>query len=328
MKLWLKLHVYCPIFALFLLENAGCSGRKAVSITETPQSISQQSGYILVSTVATDPATGPGVVAVFNSEGLLSRILFDYYTNSEFVTGSGFISPDKIALAIDGGDRIEIFDLLTNAVTPSVNAALTATPIRHLASSSLDGSLFIAESNLNTVEKFTLDADKKYVRAQTVTNNGVCTMSSPWGVTYIPGDDRIAVISNAASGRLSVFRASDGVCVSHATGAPLNANTPTAVAFHPLTGKLLVTFTASHAVWAMNQDGTSATQIFLNAAIINTPRAITSDASGAIYVGSSGTDTIEKLNWSGSGLATRALNRPLIGPGVTSQNATSITVIP
>jgi hypothetical protein len=62
--------------------------------------------------------------------------------------------------------------------------------------------------------------------------------------------------------------------------------------------------------------------------VINTPRAITVDSSGYIYVGSSGTDTIEKLSYSGVGSATRALTGALIGPGIYSQNPTSIVVIP
>jgi hypothetical protein len=65
-----------------------------------------------------------------------------------------------------------------------------------------------------------------------------------------------------------------------------------------------------------------------HAAIINTPRAIATDAAGAIYIGSSDTDTVEKLSWFGTGTASRALPGPLAGPIVYTQNPLAILVVP
>lgn len=290
-------------------------------------SSSSLSGSIVISSVATDPATGAGIVSWWNPNGTFKSTLRDLFSGSEFATGLGFIAPDKIVASIEGVDRLEIMNLSTSVLTPITHVGLTATPLKQIAVDPTDSAIYIAEFNQNTVEKFTASGSR--IGAPFLaTTTGACSLSSPWGVTVIPSTQDVVVISSpAAAGRFSKYT-KDGACVTHVTAAPFNSGTPQGVAYHPTTNKLLVTFATTHAIIAVDLDGTNPTTIYLNSAIINTPRTIATDAQGYIYVGSSGTDTIEKLYWSGTGSATRATSGPLIGPGVFSQNPTAITVIP
>jgi DNA-binding beta-propeller fold protein YncE len=119
-------------------------------------------------------------------------------------------------------------------------------------------------------------------------------MVTPFGITCIPGSDYIAVVSMAASERLSIYDA-NGNCITHITAAPLNAGTPNGIAYHATSQKIIITCSTDHAIYSINLDGSGSTQIFLNRTRINTPRAVITDADGYIYVSSTGTDTIEKL---------------------------------
>ena len=127
---------------------------------------------------------------------------------------------------------------------------------------------------------------------------------------------------------MSIYDSTGSSCVAHITAAPLNGGTPTAVAYHAATNKILVTFATTHAIYAFDPDGTNATQIYLNSTVINTPRALATGANGSIYVGSSGTDSVEKLSWNGTGTASRVGSIALIGPGLYTQNPTAIVVVP
>lgn len=287
---------------------------------------SNYSGTIVISSVTTDPATGPGLISWWTPEGAFKATLRDLFSGSEFASGLGFIYPDKIISAIDGVDRLEVINLSNNTITPITHVALTANTLKQLAVDPVDNVIYIAEASTNTVEKFTSNGQR--VGAPFLpTTSGSCVLSNPWGVAVIPSTQEVVVISSAASGRFSKYT-KDGTCVTHVTTGAFASGTPLAVAYHPPTGKLIVTFATSHAIIAVDQNGTNPTTIFQNSSIINTPRSIAIDSNGYIYVGSSGTDTIEKLYWSGTGSATRATSGPLIGPGVFSQNPTSITVIP
>ncbi|MES2854395.1 MAG: hypothetical protein V4692_00965 [Bdellovibrionota bacterium] len=287
--------------------------------------LSVPSRGLLISTLTTDPSTGPGVVTLFNSHGSLSRIVRDFFSSSEFATGLVLGTGNRVYIAIEGSDRVEELNLVTNVSTQFASGFLAGSPLRQMTRSS-DGSIFVVESATNTIEK--IDASGARAGGPLIpTTVGACVLATPYGITYIPTSDRIAVISSAAAGRLSIYD-SNGACIGHITGAPFSTGTPTGIAYHALSDKLLVTFSGSHAIYSFDTNGGTATQIFLNSAIVNAPRAIAVDADGYIYVGSNGTDTIEKLFYDGTGVATRALAGPLIGPSIYTQNPTSILVLP
>lgn len=303
-------------FILFSSLIASCSGDEATLVNSGP--------YIAITSVTTGPATGPGIASVFNSSGELVTILKDFAASgTEYGAGVAHTGNLNFAISVDGVDRVDYVNMLSGVSSSIANGALTATPIRHIASDNSQ-SIFITESNTNTIEKF--DASGSRVGNPFIaTTTGSCVLASPWGIAVNPNNNRIAVISSAASGRFSLYN-SDGTCNTHVTAAPFNSGTPTAIAYHPKTGRWIVTFATTHAIWAVNETGGSATQIYLNSSIINTPRAVACDSEGNIYVGSDGTDTVEKLYWSGTGLATRALAGPFAGPGIFTQNPTGIAV--
>jgi hypothetical protein len=286
------------------------------------------SGYVIVSTVATAPSTGPGLLSLVSPDGAEVTTIGDFYSSAEFVTGLAYLGNNRIVLSVDGADRINQYNLTTGVMSSfAVNVNVTATPLRQMAITN-DKSLFVVESNTNAVEK--IDASGSRVGAPFIaTTTGSCVLATPYGIAYDPINNQIAVISSpgGGAGRLSIYDASSGACVTHVTAAPLNAGAPVGIAYHSLAQKFIVSFNTIHAIYAFDLDGTNGTQIYLNSSIISSPRALATDTSGAIYVGSDGTDTVEKLSWSGTGSATRALAGPLVGPSINSQNPTSILVI-
>lgn len=306
-----------------------CEGNKSLDLSGTA------SGSVIVTTVATDPSTGPGMVTQFDSSGGFVRVLKDYYsTGTSFATGSAFVPPEDVLIMVESTlDVGDLFNARTGAVQSSVifNSNISGTPVRQIAYNPTEDAVYILETqagNTGTIEKYILGTGQRLGNPFIPTTVSTCVLANPFGVTINPNDQRVYVISaNGVAGRLSVYDSS-GNCIQHVVAAPLNTGTPSGITYQSTTNKLIVTFATTHAIYSMNLDGTGATQIYLNSSIINTPRAITSDDHGFLYVSSSGTDTIEKLVYTGSGLATRAISGPLIGPGIFSQNATSITVVP
>lgn len=303
---------------------AGCKGDYGLDIVQT-QSI--YSGNLVITSVTTDPGTGPGLVSMYDSEGTLVSILQDLFsTGTNFGTGVDFIPPNKVIAAIEGNDALHEIDLGAATIRTITNTNLASGPLRQLTRSTVDGSIYIVEANPAQVEKFTSDYQRvgnPFIGATT----GSCALATPYGIAFIPTVEYIAVVSSAVSGRLSIYD-KDGNCIRHQTTAPMNAGTPSGITYHSLSNKLVITRATDHSIWSMNIDGTNPFQIYLNSTIINTPRAITSDADGYLYVSSSGTDTVEKLYYSGTGTASRALPGPLVGPSVHAQNVSSILVVP
>lgn len=307
---------------IFLFLTA-CSGEKAF---EGLASTNSYTGALIITSMATDPQTGPGMASIFDAQGVHITTLKDYYSGAESPTGSAFISPNKVLISVDGADRVDSFDLDTGVVSPYVlNSGLSASPLKQMARSSVDGSIYVVEYNTHTVEKFYAGG----VRSGAPfipTTVGSCTLHYPYSIAFNSTNENVIVLSYGSSGRISIYD-KNGNCVRHFTTSPMDTGTPSGVAYHALSNKLIVTRAGDSSIWSVNLDGTSPTQIFMDTTIISIPRAVTVDAAGYIYVGSNGTDTIEKLYYSGTGLATRALSDPLVGPGVYSQNPSSITVI-
>lgn len=312
--------------AIFLIS---CEGNEELDLS------GESSGSIIVTTVATDPSTGPGMVSEFQSSGTFRRVLKDYYsTGTSFPTGSAFVPPDNVLIMVESTlDVGDLFNIRTGELQASViyNSNISGTPVRQIAYNSAEGAVYILETlagNTGAIEKYILASGQRLGAPFVPTTVASCVLANPYGVTINPNNQNIYVISaNGAAGRLSVYDTS-GNCIQHVVAAPLSTGTPSGIVYHSLSNKLIVTFATTHAIYSMDLDGTNAAQIYLNSSIINTPRAITADNDGYLYISSSGTDTVEKLIYTGTGSATRALSGPLIGPGIFSQNVSSITVVP
>jgi hypothetical protein len=301
----------------------GCKGDYPSDLLTAQSSLD---GYVMVTSVTADPTTGPGLITLFDANGQFNKVVLDLYaTGTNFSVGAEFIPPSTGLFAIEGVDSLMAIDLVSGVTQTVIHSGLNSGPLRQIARSTADGSIYVVESNAAQVEKFDSNFQRlgnPFVGATV----GSCALATPFGIAYIPTTQRIAVVSSATSGRLSIYDR-DGNCIQHITASPFNAGTPSGITYHSRSNKFVISRAGDHSLWAVNLDGTSPQQIYLNATIINTPRAITSDSQGYLYVSSSGTDTIEKLFYSGTGSASRVLSGPFLGPNIYTQNVSAIKVI-
>jgi hypothetical protein len=291
--------------------------------------------YLILTTATVDPPGGQGTVSIFSWDGGFIKTIRDLFLNGEYPSGGAWIKNELLAIAVEGTDRLEIVNFDGQLQQSLVNPNLSGAPLRLVVVNPDNHSVFVAESSStpasNQIERFDVNPS---TGAYTRTGNpfipatvGSCSLTTIWGMAFIPGVNRLAVISSAATGRLSVYNAVDGTCVNHVTAAPFNANTPTSIAYHAPSNKLIVGFTTNHALVAVNIDGTAPSTIFQNAAFVNLPRALATDSEGSIYVASAGTRNIVKLHWTGMGSATVVGSANFMGPSSAVMYPTSIIVV-
>lgn len=289
------------------------------------------SGYIIVATVNADSATGPGMVTMFKPDGSFHKVLRDFYSSTtDWAGGIGFQAPDSVILAVEGSasDRLERVPVGSpNLFQTVASGFIGATQIRSMVKTK-NGDFYIVENTggSSSVER----VNSNFARAGgpwIPTAVGSCTLSSTgaYGVAYDPTTERVFVTNT--TGRLNIYNDNNGSCVSSLTGAPYAGNTPTGIAYQAQTNRILVVLSGTHAIQACDTNGANCSAIFTSASVLSTPRAITVDADGYIYVSSAGNDSIVKLSWNGTGSAT-VVAAPLIAPSVYSQNVQAILVVP
>ncbi len=328
---------------LILIFTAGCGEQPTFDQLEA-QSVGIPSGSIIV-TSNVNGTTGPGLISIWTPAGELDRVIYDYTkVTTGYASGLAYIAPNLLIAVTDTGgsasnDFLDLFDYNVPFANPvnlfsSLASGGAGTYMRQLAltTDTTTGQLlaFVAESGNNRIARLssptgTVAADFNFTRDYNFANNGTCVLTAPYGVAHIPTTDRLAVIHNAATGRVNIFNL-DGTCVASQS----MANTPTGVAFHALSGKLLVTYATSNAIYAHNAAtgaASPATAIYTSAGQLSTPRAITTDADGYIYVASHGLDQVVKLYWNGVS-ATASYVGTAVQSSVFTQNITSITVVP
>ncbi len=310
----------------FSVISISCSGDKALEIA----GITNLSGYIIVSTTSIDSTTGPGTVSLFSPSGAFVRSIYEF-SGTNYASGHAFMAPNHLISFVETDEYFDKFDLHAwTSKSVYSNTSLTASPARQIAVSSVDGSVYMVNYSGDSIEKLTLNSDGSYTRTGNPfipTTVGSCVLDAPWGITYIPTTNQIAVVSTTtAGGGVGIYNA-DGTCARFLTGT-LASNNPVALAFHSPSGKLILVKSNGGAVYSFNLDGSQVSLIYNDSAVINTPRSMAADKDGNIYVGSAAQDTIEKLSYSGFGNATRATSSPFIGPRVLTLNPTAITVIP
>lgn len=323
--------LFVPLFfclALVSVFSSGCSeGQKGFDSA----SDGELSGYIAVSTVTADSATGPGMVTLFKPDGTFHKVIRDLYdSTANWAGGIGFQSPDSIILAIEGAssDRIERVPISDPSLFQTVASGfIGATQLRSMVQTT-HGDFYIIENtgNSSSIER----VNSNFARAGgpwIPTTVGSCPLGNigAYGVAYDPNTERIFV--TGTSGRLNIYNDNDGSCVTSLNGAPFSGNSPTGIVYHPQTDKILVVLSGAHSIRACDTSGANCSDVFTSASVLSTPRAIAVDTDGYIYVSSSGNDSVLKLEWTGSGYAT-VVSAPLISPSVYSQNIQAILVIP
>jgi hypothetical protein len=322
-KLHSKILLLLP--CIFLFNSCSSSKPFDDGLESATSESTSYSGYVVVTSVTTDPTTGPGVVSLFKPDGTFYSSLRDLYPSLEWAMGSAFLAPDKILVGIGNGSRIEQLDLTTGILSNFATARISGNPNRVLIKDPANETFYLAEQNggSSAIEKF--DSSGSPIGAPFIpASKAPCSLNAPTGIAYISTSGNIAVIQNK---RLNIYT-NQGACVATVTASPFNNNTSYGIAYHAQTDKLIVAFASNSAIYACSTLGTGCTSIYLNTSIVKTPRAVTTDDDGNIYIGSSGTDTVEKFTWTGTGQATRVSGGSFIAPGIYSQNPTSIMVIP
>ena len=248
-----------------------------------------------------------------------------------------------LAVSDSGGgasnDFLDLFSYGTPFANPinmfsSLVSGGAATYMRQMATvkSTANGRYyaFIAESGSNRVARLsspisTSASGFNFTRDFNFAANGTCVVTAPYGISFIESNGYIGVIHNAATGRVNIFDVS-GNCI----GSTSVTNTPTGSAYHALSNKLLVTYAGNSSISAHNVTtgaAAPALAIYTSAGQLSTPRAIATDSSGYIYVGSDGLDQVIKLYWDGVSASATYIG-VAVGTSVFTQNITSITVVP
>lgn len=334
-----------PTVIFLFLSIIGCGASEnsfdqlgSNTATEIP------SGSVIISS-NNNGTTGPGLITVWKPDGEFDRVIYDYTkVTTGYASGLAFVSPSKIFAITDTGggasnDFLDLFDYFTPFANPinlfsNLASGGATTYMRSMAlvtNSSLNQHyVFVAEAGNNRVTRLSSpisdsSSGLNFVRDFNFANNGTCSLTTAYGVAEIPTSGNIAVVSSAASGRLNIFDQA-GTCI----GSTALTNFPTQVAFHALSGKLLVTNATNSSITAhsiSNGALSPATAIYTSAGILSTPRAIATDAEGNIYVGSDGLDQVVKLYWNGVAASASYIGT-FISPSTFTQNISSIVVVP
>lgn len=302
------------------------------------------SGSIII-TSNSNGTTGPGIISVWTASGQLDRVIYDYNkVGTGYASGIAYISPDLIFAVTDTGggasnDFLDLFNYATPFANPinlfsSLVSGGATTYMRQMAlvtdSTNSRYYAFISESGSNRVARLSSPIGStassfNFTRDYNFANNGTCTLTTPYGIQYIPSNGYLAVVHSAATGRINIFDLS-GTCI----GSTSMTNFPTGAAYHRPSNKVLVTYATNSSISA--HDPTTGAQspasaIYTSAGQLSTPRAIATDSSGYIYVGSDGLDQVVKLYWDGSSSSATYIGT-IVQTSVFTQNITSIAVVP
>lgn len=332
------------IFGTLLL--ASCSGKGSFDQYENilNNDLEIPSGSIII-TSNSNGTTGPGIISVWTSAGVFDRVIYDYTrVGTGYASGLSLLPDGNMLVVSDTGggasnDFLDLFSYHTPFATPTnlfsslVSGGVT-TYMRQTAlvtdTTTNKYYAFVSESGSNRIARLSSNITSNatalsFSRDFNFTNNGTCTMTTPYGVTYIPSSNRVGVIHSAATGRVNVFDL-NGTCI----GSTSMTNTPTGSAYHATSNKLLVTYSGNSSITAHDVSTGAAnpsSAIYTSTVQLSTPRAIATDAQGYIYVGSDGLDQVIKLYWDGSS-ATATYLGVIIPTSVFTSNITSITVVP
>lgn len=304
--------------ALTLLSGCG-SGGGIFSANVSGSGTSAYSGYVAVASTASNTVT------LFDSSGNFVRVLRDLNSpSSESSTGLlPSSTPGEIFTAVYGVGRIERLSLADSAYSSLFfNSSLSTSYPRGIAMDS-GGNYLISSSGGWTVEKFS-SAGFRISAPFIATNVSTCTLSNPYGIAVM-SDGGIAV-GNASASSLELYN-SDGTCRLHLNTAPFNANFPRTVVYDTVHDQLIVALYGNGEVYSVSKTGTGATLIYSDTTVIQNPTALAIDASGAIYVGSTSQDTVEKLSYDGT-TATRIGSVPFISASAFTLSPSAIVVVP
>jgi hypothetical protein len=299
---------------LFAASGCGSGGAFNQAVTTT-----SYSGYIAASGNAVN------LVALFNTTGAYVKTLRDL-SNPGSDAPYGLVPSTvegQLFVAVSGVSRIESINLSTAANTITVlNSNISANSIQGVALDA-SGNILVIKTGAFTVEKFTPSGFRVNAPFIPITVGG-CTISGPRNIANL-GNGTFAV-TNLFNSQVNIYN-NDGTCNGVAGAAPISANAPYAIALDSVHSKMILASNTTSAIMAANLDGSSPAIIYQNTTYIQNPTTVAVDATGNIYVGSTGQNTIEKLTFDGT-IATRAALVPFIQANAYVRSPTGLAIIP
>lgn len=328
--------------ASFLALLVSCS--ESGSFNQLESSLQAIPSGSLIITSNLNGTTGPGLISIWTSQGILDRVIYDYTKNGAgFASGVGLLSGGYFIVTSEAGgnpsyDYLDLFNYSSPMSAPihlfsTLYSGGWSTYLRQMIviqnSSTNHYYIFATESGASRVARLSsplaAPGALSFTRDFNFTNNGSCTLGNPYGASAIDGTQNIAIVDSAATGRINILNY-NGDCIASST----TANTPTGITYHSKSGKLLVTHATDSSISAHNAStgiASLATALYTSATQLSTPRAIAADKDGYIYVGSDGLDQVIKLYWDGVSSSATYIGIA-IGTSIFTQNITSITVVP
>jgi hypothetical protein len=310
------------LLIISLLILASCNSENHFeAIFESPDKAI--SGDIIVvsgGTVATTATPFPlHKVALFNSEGVFKRFLYEATTNERLYGGTIDSTTNDFLFGIDTVDRVDKIDLNSfDRSSAILDPTLTGTTLRTLSSLS-DGSIVVAESP-TVIEKFSsagVRAAAPFPIAIPTAINSIKTISgNRFVVTFTTNPDAPRVYNNSGT-----------LAATFPTTSPCTTNCDPFDVVELPDGRFVVNSRVTHGLYLYSSTFTYVGVLYLNSSILNTPSAMTVLGNGNIAVCSTSFNNCEEFSISGN-TATRVGTSALINNTSAIRQPLSIMVVP
>jgi hypothetical protein len=258
-------------------------------------------------------------VALFNSEGVFKRFLYEGRSGELLYGGAIDSVTNDFIFVVDTVDRVDKIDLNSfQRISMLIDANLNGTTVHAIASLS-DGSVVIAESP-TSIEKFSaagVRAAAPYPLTIPTAINNIKTISGDrYVVTFTTNPDAPRVYNNAGT-----------LVATFPTTSPCTINCdPFDVAELP-DGRFVVNSRVTHGLYLYSSTFTYVGVLYLDTNILNSPSGMAVLANGNLLVCGTSFNTCEEFSISGN-TATKVGVSALINNISAVRQPQSVMVIP
>lgn len=309
--------LFSALSVLVFISSCGFDGE---SINYLAAGLNETRIYV-VNSQTTAPTSY--TVSVYDESGNFLNNIADYTQVGAPIRGITAIDPLNFLISLENIDRIDNLSFLGERSIFGVDAQFNGTVFD--TEIDANGNVFVIEGNF--IERFNSAGVRTGATATPylTTTIGACVLNVPRQMTFNPVNGRL-LVTNTGNDRINVYD------VSAPTAATCVSSNNSGGAFDPV-GVIAHSdgnFYVGHNLLANSQIvrypatlvGVPTTIFATNAAVISTPTALAELPDGTILVASDGTDTIVRINTSGT-----VLNDPFIRNPYTG-SVTDILVVP
>lgn len=274
------------------------------------------SGGTVASTVTPFPLHK---VALFSSEGVFKRFLYEGTTNERLYGGTIDSDTNDFLFTIDTVDRVDRIDLNSfDRFSAILDPNLTGTTLRTISSLS-DGSMVIAESP-TVIEKFSsvgVRATAPFpITIPTAINSIKAISGDRFVVTFTTNPDAPRVYNNSGT-----------LAATFPTTSPCTTNCDPFDVVELPDGRFVVNSRVTHGLYLYSSTFTYIGVLYLDTTILNTPSGMTVLGNGNILVCSTSFNNCEEFSISGNS-ATRVGTSALIDNISAARQPLSVMVVP